>query len=358
MDLYIHIGTNKTGSSYLQTLLTINQDLLKNQGVWVPCSKWDEDMISGRITPGNGHELALKLLFNEKIKVSNFLKREYELAKSSGCSKVVISNEVIVRLFSNQLIMTSLEQSAKKVGFVNIKCLCILRNAFDHALSLYKHRAKSGNHYDYEKWLKTDYETLWTFKSFLRFYKQSSIEWTFKLYKNDSKYIEDVIFKDFLDCNISPQLPKNKKVNSSLNLKHIQVLQTQEKSRNGISKYLYHHLLKLEQKESESQYLLNRFNKVYQRYVSVHSDVILRMAKLLTVEEQELFLKNPEIRNDIEYDITNSEKIKKAIEDSILECNNNQFTDVLRKIKLGINLFLQKKKVKRAKMYGGSIRLN
>ena len=56
MNLYLHIGTEKTGSSHLQSLSAINRDLLKKSGIWFPeAEKRDNMLLSGDISAGNAH---------------------------------------------------------------------------------------------------------------------------------------------------------------------------------------------------------------------------------------------------------------------------------------------------------------
>jgi hypothetical protein len=140
--------------------------MLQAAGVFLPKSKWDDSMLSGKITPGNGHQLAKILLERNRKTLAEYLSSILIQAQDLKCTKVLLSNEVLIRLFSDQEILMSLEVESKKVGFDSIHLLSYNRNIFEHSLSLYKHRAKYGLHPDYQKWFEGDYETLVIYANF------------------------------------------------------------------------------------------------------------------------------------------------------------------------------------------------
>ena len=120
MELLIHVGTNKTGSSFLQTVLTSNRKQLENQRVYVPASAWDAEMLVGKISPGNGHQLATLISRQDKKGLCEYLKKLYTEAKKRKCEKVVLSNEILIRILSYENELNLLVNVAKETGFQNI----------------------------------------------------------------------------------------------------------------------------------------------------------------------------------------------------------------------------------------------
>jgi len=53
MNLYLHIGHGKTGSSALQSFLALNSNLLENYRIEYPEHASFENAINGKISSGN-----------------------------------------------------------------------------------------------------------------------------------------------------------------------------------------------------------------------------------------------------------------------------------------------------------------
>lgn len=359
MDLYLHIGTNKTGSSFLQTLLITNQTQLLEKNVWLPPSKWDNDMLIGKITPGNGYELASLLLKEQEKKLLDYFSEQKKIAKVNNCNKVVLSNEILVRLFSNRQLVSILENTAYKAGFAKIVCFCLLRNPYEHALSLYKHRAKNGEFNNYEKWFETDYETIWTVSQFLSHFKTSSIDWNFRLYRKDSEYLTNLLFLEFLGLSdLVLKEPTSKKVNISLNLKYIRQIQLLEKETKGLGKYLYAKFIEMDQKQSESKFLLNQFYVTCRNFLEKHEVTVNKLAEMLPSDERSTFLKVPNtisVNNDLD---VLSERDIQAIEEAKKLHRENIISDSIKRLYLQIRNTLNYKKIQLSRKYGGSLRLD
>ena len=64
MKLYLHIGTEKTASSFVQTTFARNRDWLSSLGVFYPKGgKRENDMMAGLISPGNAKDLTILLKY-------------------------------------------------------------------------------------------------------------------------------------------------------------------------------------------------------------------------------------------------------------------------------------------------------
>jgi hypothetical protein len=58
MKLFFQIGTEKTGRFHLQSLSTINGDVLQQNGMWFPFEcKNDTQLMKGEISAGNAQAL-------------------------------------------------------------------------------------------------------------------------------------------------------------------------------------------------------------------------------------------------------------------------------------------------------------
>ncbi|MDZ7755183.1 hypothetical protein [Rhodohalobacter sp.] len=58
MKIYLHIGTEKTGSSHLQSIAGINRERLTNEGIWFPkAEKLEQQLLKGEISAGNAQDI-------------------------------------------------------------------------------------------------------------------------------------------------------------------------------------------------------------------------------------------------------------------------------------------------------------
>ena len=303
MELYLHIGTNKTGSSFIQSSLIENKANLVSEGVYVPPSKWDEEMRAGKITPGNGHQLAHLLIRGTRSELSAYFRKVFRQAEESNSKKVVLSSEVLIRLFSNYEILELLTSSAKVCGFKSIKAICFFRNLYQHALSLYKHRAKDGRHSDYSKWLGADYETLRVTQPFLTHFKHFDVNWSFRVYKKDPEYLLKTFYNDFLGVGVPPLLVGSKTINASLSLNNIRLIQLMEPVYPGLNERLYACLIQSDTTRLENHELEQQFYRVCIHHFQQHSRLISNLAELLPGTERASFLERPNVVDQENEDI-------------------------------------------------------
>ena len=136
MKIFLHIGTEKTGSSYLQTTLARNRQDLLLSGIHYPeAGKRENDMFQGRISPGNAVELTRMLENADYKNVFNFFNELYHRASELKCNAVLLSNENLVRVLSVQSNVDLLFQVAKQIGFKDFKFILFLRNPVDQAIA-------------------------------------------------------------------------------------------------------------------------------------------------------------------------------------------------------------------------------
>jgi hypothetical protein len=360
MELYLHVGTNKTASSYTQSLLTINKTGLQKQKFYVPDSKWDQQMVDGIISPGNGHQLAKYLC--EKDPSIHLLKYFGDLinqSQSKSCNRVVLSNEILIRLFSDPYVLSQFQQSALKAGFASINILCVLRNPYQHALSLYKHRMKGGNFLDTQDWLETNYETMRLFKVFLTHFKDyNNVQWKFKAYRRDSNYLSKIFFKEFLNTDIELLQPKQRQINPSMPLKGLRLISMLKKIDRVFPKALYTAFLNKDFKINESELLVRRFFLKYDeflksKFIKTYHDLSL----LLENEEKRAeFNKQPDLSvtgQDDEYSLEQVEQVVAILKS---KSRHDLFKSSIKTLKrLKVKLYTKSNKFDSEK-FGGNLR--
>lgn len=358
MELFVHIGTNKTGSSFLQSSLILNRKFLENNGYYLASSKWDQEMLESKITPGNGHQFAVCLAEENEVKLKEYLGTLLKEARNKKLRRIILSNEILIRLFSNAHILELLKKVCNHFDLRMVNFLVIIRNPYEHALSLYKHRAKYGEHGDYSTWFEEDYETLRLFKPFLNHYNLFGINFHFRVYQKNSDFLLKVLYEDFLKCNIPSVLP-SKEVNASMSLNQIRVLQHLVKSYPGIEAYLYNALMSLPKKDStENPELKGQFFTVAKEYFRSYNLCLEQLSELLPPDERGTFMQTPSFEffgtlEESKYLLTEAEL--NVILSSIAQRQKNRFKD---KWRLRYRVWRQRSKpvVFNNKLYGGSLR--
>lgn len=133
--LYLHIGHGKTGSTYLQSLLARNREVLIQNGVMYPI-KEDTYLkaLNGEVTSGNGDKLLEALRSNDDKLLGRTL-------QASGTNSFLYSNELLHGALS-QRTLSVLVPKAKEMGWEMISILLFIRDPIEHAISCYIQRLK------------------------------------------------------------------------------------------------------------------------------------------------------------------------------------------------------------------------
>lgn len=139
MNLILHIGLTKTGSSALQTFLAMNRALLQEYGFFYPESNADVRAMSGMKTSGN------IILKNE-----SWDKPLLKLAEESKFENLVFSNENLCsQLFKHK---------EKLLSLASRFTLCVVvfvREPIEHAISSYSQAVKEhGEIRPIDAWLE------------------------------------------------------------------------------------------------------------------------------------------------------------------------------------------------------------
>ncbi|WP_274475254.1 hypothetical protein [Mangrovimonas aestuarii] len=266
MKLYLHIGTEKTGSSYVQTLLSKNRTQLESHGYYFPgAGKHEQQMLAGKISAGNGVELK-NTLCKPKENLEKLLLDYIKKAKEKSCDKIVISNENLIESLSDAKVLKQLVNSCKVLNLEIGEVLLVLRDPIDQALSLYKHRAKNGNIAIIDKWLKTGYDLPIYLKGFLENISRESLKITVRKFKKEKLFLENVFFNDWLKVG-NPVVSHIKPVNPSLTLSELYFLKELRKADPYLVKKAYQAFLSMEITEKKKD---KQLEKAYRMVISNH----------------------------------------------------------------------------------------
>ncbi len=144
---FLHIGTHKTGTSSLQTLLLSNQLSLERNGILVPRS--------GRALPHSGHHnLAWESMGNSRFDPAFGAWREaLGEIRSRNPPAVCISSEDFEYLYRSPRSLGALRQMLNSIGY-EVTIVVYLRPQADYLESLYVELLKNGHHLTFRDYLE------------------------------------------------------------------------------------------------------------------------------------------------------------------------------------------------------------
>ncbi|OOX89558.1 hypothetical protein BOQ00_03335 [Campylobacter coli] len=152
MTAYIHIGTEKTGTTSIQTFLSNNRDLLKKQEIIYPSSlgnngsQWDFTFLAYDNIRSDEYCIGRKIYTkhdfkNHKKKVFFDLKKELKKAK---CQELLISSEHLSSRLQDLKEIKRCKKNLNILGFKEIKILVYLREQNSEVASAFSTAIKSG----------------------------------------------------------------------------------------------------------------------------------------------------------------------------------------------------------------------
>ena len=247
MQFLLHIGTEKTGSSFLQTLAALGRDDLCSQGVWFPRgTRYDERcMKAGRISAGNGRSFALWIEQGDWDAVAANLKAVKDKAAAQDCAAVMVTNEQLLEPLSAQETLAKFNDTLTEVGFGGLKLLVILRDPAAQFLSLYKHRAKRGTAGSISAWAEAGYDLPQRLAGLRRGVSALGIDLSVRKYDRGEGVLEKIFFTDWLGVT-PPKVTVPASVNPSLALSELALLRLLADRRPDMVVPLYEHFLRLD----------------------------------------------------------------------------------------------------------------
>lgn len=285
MELYIHFGIYKTGSSYLQFLCAKHKKELRENRVHFPSSAFDEDMLKGKISPGNALNLSKAIIEKDSTKQLQILDKWYIEATENKCDKVVLSCEDLVHPFSKLDCLSLFEKSIAKSKFEKVHALGYFRDLVGHALSTYKHRGKTGKIKDFQNWIDNIYETPNVIESLSETVGKVNFEWSFRKFKKSSDFMANSFFKEWLGINLEFS-DKQKQVNVSVSLSEILLLIKLKDNYTDVIDVFTNRFLQLPKSDKSKDLILEeKYRKVISNSLSTRNDIIRKLNAFLKEDE-------------------------------------------------------------------------
>lgn len=301
MRLFIHFGIYKTASSFLQHVCAVNREYLRESGFHFPMSRYDDLMLHGLITPGNAGRLHRFIELQDREAAIKLIGKWVRDARSADCTAILISAESLIHVFAKENALVFLEQVAAECGVNQIRALGYFRNLADHALSTFKHRAKTGKIKDFRHWVANVYETPVVLAGFLKQFQTSKVHWSLRKFRKDSNAMISSFFQDWLNVS-APEKSVRPTVNESLSLSEILVMQELAIRYKSVMDYFVEPLKTLSKTEKADDRALEAlfFNQACE-ILAVHQPLLNSLnAVLAPGEELEIEVSSREAASTIE----------------------------------------------------------
>ncbi len=111
VKLYLHLGTEKTGSSFLQTLFSCGREHLLTNGVLFPRGfiRHEKRMSAGLVSAGNGYPLVKALEERQWSRLKFILEAALEEGRTRNCEIIAYSSELFIYPLSEQEVLRTLD---------------------------------------------------------------------------------------------------------------------------------------------------------------------------------------------------------------------------------------------------------
>jgi hypothetical protein len=221
-------------------------DLLQN-GIHFPMgTPYDEDcMQSGRISAGNALHLARFLSEGRIAKAERWLRSAVDSAHAQGCDRLLLSSEWLLGSLAQGDHIERLDGLARHSGATGIQLLMVLRDPVGQFLSLYKHRAKSGNVPPIDRWAGTGYNLPERLSGIRTQVEKSGVSLLVRAYGKEPGSLERLFFEDWLEVPV-PGCSNGLVVNPSLTLSELILLRKLRIRNPDLVPFLYDRLLSLD----------------------------------------------------------------------------------------------------------------
>ncbi len=225
MNLKIHFGTQRTGSSYLQSTLYHAREELRRQHVLFPKGHGPDErnMRDRLISAGNGRRLAKAVSRQSWPVVRRVANWYFFEARKQKCQTVVISCEQLLPGLSKAANTAEFAACFKAAGFKSIEFMVFLRDPVEQSVSLYRHRAKNGDAPSAEEWFATHNQTALHLNGLMAASQAQNIKVTLLGYVSHPADLMKRFFDAWLDVTISVP-PQDRPVNSSLRIPELHLI--------------------------------------------------------------------------------------------------------------------------------------
>ncbi|MFO7901565.1 MAG: hypothetical protein R6U98_02800 [Pirellulaceae bacterium] len=288
MKFSFHIGTEKTGSSYLQSLCALGREELSQSGIWFARgSAYDERcMATGQISAGNGRDLAQRMRVQRWDLVKGQLNTAVDEAQRRGCETVLFSSEWLLSVFAERTLLEPFIALVQELGSEKTRFLLVLRDPVEQFLSLYKHRAKRGMGGDVAAWAQGGYRLPHELAGFRVALRDFYAELVVRKYGRESGALDELFFRQWLNIE-APDVEVPAAVNPSLTLSELELVRLLAERRPSLVIPLYDRFLAMDPKRNVQGRELEAFARgIAERAVAAHRDEWAEWNALLPASEQ------------------------------------------------------------------------
>jgi len=231
MELLLHIGTEKTGSSFLQTILVSSRSELENNGIYFPKDlNYENRMRRGEVGPGNGIELQYAAARGDKERIHRLLSGWIRDAEEKNCSRILLSTETMTAALQHENGFSNFIQACDEAGITRRNYLILIRDPVDQALSLYKHRAKFGKAPRIDTWIEEEYDIDDQLKGVCRNIGGDSNGYVaVEPYSSDGSELANTFFAGWLYTPV-PDFNLQRRINVSLTLSELEFIRCSAES--------------------------------------------------------------------------------------------------------------------------------
>ncbi|MDZ7755184.1 hypothetical protein [Rhodohalobacter sp.] len=188
------------------------------------------------------------------------MSRHLVKAKENGCHSLFLSNELLVLALAKESRLNQFEAILDSIGCPETKYLLFLRDPVDQALSLYKHRAKSGMAPDIGNWPEKHYSYGDGLLAFLKNAEQERIDLTCRKFSKKEGALEEMLFKEWLGLDIE-LIPPTKTVNPSLSLSELMLIKKVRRHQSELASILYDRLLAVSKDQKAEDASIDQYHK-------------------------------------------------------------------------------------------------
>ncbi len=225
MKWFVHIGTEKTGSSHLQSIMSLGRESLAAKGFAFPAGTAHDEscMQSGQISAGNGRRLAASLGSHDLAAARAEISNMAGLAKRAGRDRVIVATEWLLPVLAVKGGLSRFLGLLREQGSDAVSLLLVLRDPVDQCLSLYKHRAKSGKLSDIGDWLDKGYRLPSELTGLHEQLASCEVDLRVRRYSREPGALEKLFFEDWLGVRV-PLVDLPATVNASLSLSELALI--------------------------------------------------------------------------------------------------------------------------------------
>lgn len=275
MQWYFFIGTEKTGSSHLQSVLALSRSQLSAARVaFPPGTPHDERcMARGEISAGNGRQFASALQRGDLAAARAQLIQAARHAEQAGSDRVVVACEWLTAVLAEPRALEHCLTLLEEVGATSVSMLLVLRDPLEQCLSLYKHRAKRGTAGDIDTWVERGgYQLPADLASLREQLDDRGVELVVRRYDREPGWLDRIFFEEWLGVP-TPQITLPGSVNPSLTLSELVLVRQMAETRPALVGPLFDALAAVPTREKVQGAALEAYARaVAARAVAAHAE--------------------------------------------------------------------------------------